>query len=67
MKFEDFRIGMHFFTGSGEWVVADKGNWTIVAVPASDKHKIKSTYIDCEPTVFEPIDFGGCDLQDRFS
>jgi hypothetical protein len=56
MELSDFRIGLHFFTATGEWVCADVGTKTILAFNLDeDEHED-----DC--IIFDRFDFGGCSL-----
>jgi len=55
MEKEDFEIGKHFWTGSGEWICTDIGTKVIVAIKYDDDDEIE--------TVFNHFDFGGCSLE----
>ena len=66
MDLSDFRIDESFWTGSGEWVCVDKGKYFILAVKKKEWMTFNRYAPDVAIMVFEPVDFGGCDLTDRF-
>lgn len=75
MEINDFYIGLQFFTGAGKWVCVDKGTHCVIASRLGQEPSYLSVENMIDPdywweltlVIFEPIDFGGCDLQDRFS
>src|SRR5581483_7719585 len=64
MKKDEFEVGKHFWTGSGEWVCTDKGQRTIVAArwdalkdnPAGPPYSVGEN-------VFDEYDQDGCYLE----
>ena len=69
MKKEDFQIGVEFYTGTGKWRVTDIGTCTIIAIKLGELEESYYTgppYLVLEH-VFDEYDFGGCDLEDRFT
>jgi hypothetical protein len=66
MEFEEFDIGIPFFTATGTWVCTDKGTRTIVAIKV-DEHDVSwlsgPPYLVAE-TVFDENDMPGCWLDD---
>lgn len=55
MDFKDFKIGLHFYTTVGRWIVTDVGTRIVVARRAHESH-----WDDANNVVFCWYDFGGC-------
>jgi hypothetical protein len=55
MDFKEFKIGQHFYTACGGWIVTDIGTRTVVARRSYERH-----WDDASNEVFCWYDFGGC-------
>jgi len=71
MEFDDFKIGMFFFTATGRWMVIDTDpvETIVFAMPSVPNRNLDGKLDTDEPLImeFDEYDFGGCDLEDRFN
>jgi len=80
MEFKDFYLGLSFWTATGRWIVIDidpegtSPDWElktpiVYAIPALPNQNLTAIDDEGRPLTMEfyEWDFGGCDLEDRFS
>jgi 5S rRNA maturation endonuclease (ribonuclease M5) len=72
MELKDFVIGGYFYTGAGYWKVADVGTRTVIAYRVRDLFnnlipRTHGNWDEQDLMVFTDLDFGGCDLENRFT
>ena len=66
MKFDDFKIGEHFYTLTGKWFCTDKGTRVVVAIKVDDvktPEDLTGPPYSIQEFVFDEYDFGGCSLK----
>ena len=70
MQLSDFKIGDSFSTASNKWYVLDRGQRTVVAISFDQRERaIEAGCMDWDEMlpyaiIFDPYDFGGCELID---
>ena len=64
MKRDEFKIGQHFFTGSGEWRCTDIGTRVIIAIKMDqeDPRNYNGPPYSIVEYVFDEYDMDGCSL-----
>ncbi len=64
MKKNDFKIGLEFYTSSGQWRCTDIGTRTICAIQLNqeDSRKYNGPPYSIPEVVFDEYDFAGCSL-----
>lgn len=61
MEHGDFKIGLHFWTGTGRWLCTDTGSRVVVAIPAPVGSPVEAgPPYAVDEVVFDEYDFAGC-------
>ena len=64
MKFEDFKIGIEFYTARAAWLCVDVGTRTVVAYQIKPKF-VGWAWDEVQAEVFYPHDFEACFLKPK--